>query len=215
MRKLISFFIGLCILALMFGAIAGAAAIYDTARKIKIETYFFQPNNLSGQRVGVPATPSDLGPDKMRRRLVEKYLSEYFYVIPDTANVEKRMGAFSPLARMSTQSVFSQWQQQEGAYIKTLAEEGAFRTVRIIGEIKKPADSDFWTVEYEMKTWRRPNDMAEEPVVTRDVLYMGISDEYMMDFRQNIDIRQYLENGYDPAAIFRFGITAIGRQQDK
>lgn len=60
MRKIISFFIGLCILALMFGAIAGAAAIYDTARRIRVETYFFQPNNLSGERVGVPATPADL-----------------------------------------------------------------------------------------------------------------------------------------------------------
>lgn len=215
MRKIVSFFIGLCILALMFGAIAGAAAIYDTARRIRVETYFFQPNNLSGERVGVPATPADLGPDKMRRRLVEKYISEYFYVIPDTANVEERMSAFSPLARMSTADVFRQWQEQEGAYIKTLAEEGGFRTVRVIGEITKPADSDFWTVEYEMKTWRHPNDMAEEPIVTRDVLYMGLSDQYMMDFRENIDVAQYLEDGYDPAAIFRFGVTAIGRQQDK
>ena len=66
-----------------------------------------------------------------------------------------------------------------------------------------------------MKTWRHPNDMAEEPIVTRDVLYMGLSDRYMMDFRENIDVAQYLEDGYDPAAIFRFGVTAIGRQQDK
>ena len=56
--------------------------------------------------------------------------------------------------------------------------------------------------------------MAEEPVVTRDVLYMGLGDENMMDFRQNLDVAKYLEEGQDPAAIFRFGITAIGRQMD-
>lgn len=215
MRKIISFFIGLAIIALMFGAIAGAAAIYDTTRQIRIETYFFQPNNQSGERVGVPATPADLGPEKMRRRLVEKYLSEYFYVIPDAANVEARMGPNSPLARMSTPEVFAGWRDFEGEYIQELADKGAFRTVRVIGDIEKPADSDFWTVRYEMKTWYKPNNMAEEPVVTRDVLYMGLGDEHMMDFRENIDVTKYLEDGYDPAAIFRFGVTAIGRQQDK
>lgn len=215
MRKIISFFIGLFILALMLGAIWGAAAIYDTARRINIQTYFFQPNNQSGERVGIPATPADLGRDKMRRRLVEKYLSEYFYVIPDAANVEMRMGGNSPLAYMSTSDVFAQWKEEEGAYIQELAARGAFRTVRVVGDIEKPADSDFWTVKYEMKTWYKPNDMAEEPVVTRDVLYMGLLDEDILDFREGLDVAQYLEKGYDPAAIFRFGVTAIGRQQDK
>lgn len=215
MAKIVSFFIGLCILALMFGAIAGAAAIYDTTRQIKIQTYFFQPNNQSGERVGVPATPADLGRDKMRRLLVEKYLSEYFYVIPDAANVEMRMGANSPLARMSTSDVFAQWLDFEGEYIQELAGKGVFRTVRVVGDIEKPADSDFWTVKYEMKTWYKPNDMAAEPVVTRDVLYMGLVDENILDFRESLDVAQYLEDGYDPAAIFRFGVTAIGRQQEK
>lgn len=215
MRKIISFFIGLCIIALMLGAIAGAAAIYDTARQIRIETYFFQPNNQSGERVGIPATPADLGPDKLRRYLVEKYLSEYFYVIPDSADIEQRMRSNSPLARTSAPDVFYQWQMGEAQRIEELANSGAFRVIQVIGDITKPADSDFWTVQYEMKTWYKPNDMAEEPVITRDVLYMGLSDEYMMDFRENLDVAKYLEEGGDPAAIFRFGVTAIGRQQDK
>jgi len=214
MRKIVSFFIGLCIVALMLGAVAGAGAIYDTARRIKIVTYFFQPNNQSVERVGVPATPADLGPDKMRKILVEKYLTEYFYVIPDAANVEARMSAQSPLALMSTSDVFNNWLALEAVRIQELAEAGAFRTVRVVGDIEKPADSDFWTVQYEMKTWRRPNDMAEEPLVTRDVLYMGLGDQYLMDLREGIDIKRYLEGGGDPAVIFRFGVTAIGRQQD-
>lgn len=214
MRKLISFFIGLIILAAMFAMIAGASIIYDTARKIQIETYFFQPNNMSVERVGLPMTISEIGSTKLRQMLVEKYISEYFYVIPDVANINDRMGPGSPLARMSLTSVFRQWQEQEGAYIKELAEQGAFRTVRVIGDIYKPDNSDFWTVKYEIKTWYHPNDMAEEPEIRQDVLYLGIDDVYMMDFRENIDIAQYLENGGDPAAIFRFGVMAIGRQQD-
>ncbi len=214
MRKIVTFFLGLLILALMLGAIAGAAAIYDAARNIKIETYFFQPNNLSVRRVGVPATVADLGADKIRQMLVEKYLTEYFYVIPDVANIEARMQSNSTLARMSTPAVFRQWQELEGELILKLAEEGAFRTVRLVDKIYKPVDSDYWTVVYEMKTWYHPNDMAEEPVITRDVLYMGLGDENMMDFRQNLDVAKYLEEGQDPAAIFRFGITAIGRQMD-
>ncbi len=201
-------------MALMLGAIAGAGAIYDAAGRIKIVTYFFQPNNQSFERVGVPATPADLGADKMRRLLVEKYLTEYFYVIPDAANVAARMEPQSPLALMSTPDVFNYWRHSEGAKIQELAEAGAFRTVRVIGDIKKPAESDYWTVQYEMKTWRRPNDMAEEPLVTRDVLYMGLADQYLMDLIEGLDIKRYLEAGKDPATIFRFGVSAIGRQQD-
>ena len=124
------------------------------------------------------------------------------------------MQSDSPLARTSTSDVFSQWQELEGNRIMELAQQGAFRTVRLVDKIYKPKDSDFWTVEYEMKTWYRPNDMAEEPVITRDVLYMGLADQYMMDFRKNLDVTRSLEERYDPAAIFRFGVTAIGRQQD-
>lgn len=215
MRKIVSFFIGLIIVVLMFVAIFGAAAIYDTARKITIESYFFQPNNQSVERPGKPVTISELGPDNLRQLLVENYISEYFYVIPDSANVESRMGAGSPLARLSAPDVFRSWQEGEGETIETLASKGAFRIVRVVGDIYKPEDSDYWIVEYEMKTWRNPNDMAEEPIVTRDVLYMGIDDEYMMDFRKNIDIKQELERGGDPAAIFRFGVTAIGSQQQR
>lgn len=214
MRKIISFFLGLCIVALMLGAIFGAAAIYDTAGKLRIESYFFQPNNQSLERPGRPETVAELGADRMRQLLVEKYISEYFYVIPDSTNVESRMRSDSTLARLSTSDVFRDWQDGEGKTIEELAGAGAFRIVRVVGDIYKPENSDYWTVTYEMKTWRNPNNMAEEPIITRDVLYLGLGDEHLMDFRENIDITEYLEEGKDPAAIFRFGITAIGRKQD-
>ena len=117
MRKIVTFFLGLLILALMLGAIAGAAAIYDAA---------------GNKSAGRPATVADLGADKIRQMLVEKYLTEYFYVIPDVANIEARMQSNSTLARMSTPDVFRQWQELEGELILKLAEEGAFRTVRLV-----------------------------------------------------------------------------------
>jgi len=216
MRKIILFFTGLLILVLMFGALGGAGAIYDATRRMSIETYFFLPNNLSEQRVGRPVTAAELGPDKMRRRLIEHYISEYFYVIPDVANVEKRMGGKSPLAVMSVPGVFDEWKAGEGAEIQRLAEKGVFRTARLVGDIFKPENSDYWTITYELATWREPNNMQETPVITRDVLYLRIQDAEMMEFRDNIggmDITQYLDAGYDPAAVFKFGILYIGRGQ--
>lgn len=216
MRKIVSFFIGLFIVALMLGALFGAAAIYDTSRKITIESYFFQPNNQSGERPGTPETVSELGADRLRRLLIEKYIFEYFYVIPDTANVERRMTPTSTLAYMSAPDVFRQWQEGEGARIEELADAGAFRVVRVIGDIAKPANSDYWTVEYEMKTWLSPNNMAaDQPVVTRDILYIDIDDTNMMDFRQDMDVAHALEHGRDPATIFRFGINDIRSQHQR
>ena len=95
---------------------------------------------------------ADLGADKIRQMLVEKYLTEYFYVIPDVANIEARMQSNSTLARMSTPDVFRQWQELEGELILKLAEEGAFRTVRLVDKIYKPVASDYWRVP---NIWRR------------------------------------------------------------
>ena len=209
MRKLIGFFAGLLLLVIAFGAMAVSGAIFDTSRQIRIESYFFQPNNLSSQRLGVPQTIAELGEAKMRQLLVQRYISEYFYIIPDAKDVEERMKRDSPLDMMSTAKVFNDWRAGEGLEIQKLAGDKAFRVARVIGDIFKPKGSDYWTVICELVTWPRSNDMAQIPVITRLELHIGIEDTYIMDFRENMNIASWLDEGREPAAIFRFGVTYI------
>ncbi len=209
MGFLLRFFAGILMLALTFAAIWASASVFDAVGGLSIKPYFFQPNNLSSRRIGAPQTPAELGMDEMRRRLVTKYITEYFYVIPDAADVTARMRGDSILARLSTPTVFKEWKEGEAEEIQRLANDKALRTVAVVGDIFKPTpDSDYWTVRYQLKTWLAPNDFSQNLQVTDGVLYIVIREEEGL--RPSLDIRRYLEQGYDPAGIFKFEVTAIG-----
>ena len=65
-------------------------------------------------------------------------------------------------------------------------------------------------VNYELKTWEKPNDFNVTPTITRGTMYMDI--HYEMGMRTDVDIEtlhEYLEDGGDPAAIFNFSIVQI------
>ena len=72
MRKLILFFVGLILFALMFASLLATGVIYDTSAKIAIEPYFFQPNDNYTGRIGKPQTPGELGDEAMRSMLISK-----------------------------------------------------------------------------------------------------------------------------------------------
>ncbi|MBD5400741.1 hypothetical protein HDR61_03285 [bacterium] len=210
---ILRFFTGLIILGVMLLALGGAAAVFDITRRTTIETYFFAPNNLSAQRIEMPLTAQELGPAKMRQMLVERYVTEYFYVIPDVADAERRMDTGSTLDRMSMPHVFKQWVRGPGAQIRELAAAGVFRTVRVTNDIYKPDDSDFWVVHYELSTWARPNNMREEPEYTTGTILLKIDDTNMMELRTDADINNFIESGQDPASIFRFGVLDIAQER--
>lgn len=208
-RKLFAFLTGLLTLALIFASMWSVSAIYDSADKTTVEAYFFQPNRLSSRRVGVPATPADLGEYKMIQRLVAKYIHEYFYVIPDNIDINRRRSADSVLSLLSSSSVFNDWLAGEATEIQTLADQGAFRVASIVGEIEKPApNNDYWTVRYELRTWAAPNDMAQEPEIRHGTLYMKLI--YYPGLRPEMDVQRYLDMGLDPAGMFKFMVTEIG-----
>lgn len=209
MRKLFAFLTGLLILASTFAAMWTVSAIFDSAEKMTVDAYFFQPNRLSSRRVGVPATPQDLGDKKMMERLVAKYIYEYFYVIPDDVDITRRLSQNSVLARLSSEAVFDTWLDGEATEIQKLSSQGAFRVATVIDNIYKPTeDSDYWTVKYELRTWAAPNDMAQEPEIRHGTLYMNII--YYPGLRPGLDVQQYLDMGLDPAGMFKFMVTDIG-----
>lgn len=209
MKKLIMFLAGVMLLALMCGALFVSGVIYDTGDRMEIVPYMFRPNNLSDRRLGIPATVDDLGDGKIFQFLMRKYITEYFYAIPDMENIAVRLSGETTLARMSSPEVFAAWQAGEGEKIKELAENRSLRMAQMLGDAVK--DGDYWVVNYETHTWVRPNDLATTPVIERGRLLIQV--DYVPGFRAIVN-----ENGfewflvgqkYDPALLFRFNVRDI------
>jgi len=210
MKKLIMFFAGLILIALMFAALCMAGAIYDAGRGLVVEPWFFQINNLSSMRIGVPASPTDIGDAKIREMLIRKYVTEYFYVVPDIDNVMNRKNGGTAISKMSAPDVFADWQNGEAQVIQSLAEDRAMRLVFIDGEIYKPDGSDYWIVPYRLLTWPAPNDFSASPIVTRGHIFLNIYDKPgVRPDMGKLSIGEYLERGYDPAAVFKFRVTDV------
>lgn len=213
MKTVLRFFAGLLLLATMLCALCLSGMIFTVSRNTVIEPYFFQPHESYLNRPGVPARSHDFGDESMRRRLVSKYITEYFYVTPDIATLEKRMKAETSLALMSTAEVFDNWLNTVAPTIKTLAESGVLRTVKLVDMTLESEfaagmrSGQYWRVTYELKTWRRPNDFSVVPEITQGVLYLDlVFQNRLRDMVNNMTVSQYLESGRDPVAAFRFGV---------
>lgn len=210
MKKLIMFLAGLILLGLTGVALYITGGVFDAGMSQRIFPYFFQPNNLSDRRPGVPQTPEYMGDAEFMDLLVRKYINEYFYAAPDQENIARRTSANSALARMSAPAVFDEWNANEGAKIQELAKQKSMRIARVIDKIFQPSGSQYWTVNYELITWEKPNDFSVPPVVTRGTMHMDITFQMGMRSTVSLDVlHQYLENGGDPAAVFQFQVNQI------
>ena len=214
MKKLVMFFGGLFLIAMTIAMLFLTSAIYDSVDKSSVNTYFFQRNLESKDRPGTPETMDEIGETAMREMLIKKYVTEYFYAIPDPENIANRMRSGSTLSRMSTPEVFDEWVETEADKIRTLSEHRNMRIVDIDGEIFKPADSDYWVVPYVLYTWESPDDIDSGPTITHGTMLLEVF--YTPGTRPTIDVGNYLkhgynrfESGYDPASIFRFGVMNL------
>ena len=215
MKKLIMFLAGLILVTLMFGALFMAGAIYDTGNKATVDTFFFQPNNLFYHRPGDLKSINDLSADQLRDMLLNKYITEYFYVTPDLAELANRMEGKTALRKMSAPKVFAYWLENIAPEIEEMTNQRMLRTASLVSVNPVPGSDKYWRVEYELKTWGKPNDLALSPVVTRAVLHMEIV--YQQKLKEEINgrpIEYYLESGQDPVAVFGFGIRDITTQEE-
>lgn len=217
MKKFKTIFSMFLAMLIMFIALFFVGAIYDTGKNISIETYFFQPNFESDKRPGVPPNHRELGENGVRNRLISKFITEYFYVIPDVANAQQRMSNNSLLYAMTMPSVFNKWQQTIAPQIEKMAEDKMFRTVSVISINQEPTTDNFWRVDYETKTWEKPNDLIETPKIEYGTLFLKIifePDEFRINYPHPtkggaINMEQYLEMGGDPSLVFRFKVSDV------
>ncbi len=227
MKRILSLLVAFLLLALMLGILVVTVAIYDTGNKSYTTTKFFSVNALQYERIDEPKTTGDLGDIVIRDMLVKKYVTEYFYVIPDVKNVEQRMQDYytklfpckwclfdkdgmrpkiiiTPLYGVGV-SAFNKWKESEALKIKQLAEKGALRTVNVTSI--EVGETGYLIVDYELKTWFTGNNIYETPTVTKGRLYMDV--KYTPGTKQTAEILQRLEDGWDAATAFNFIVGEV------
>jgi hypothetical protein len=207
MRKLLGYLIGLLIMLGVFASLYLAGAIYDTSDRITIEPYFLRQGLLAADQVGKPQPLSEVQNKKLKVWLIQKYVHEYLYIEPGEANIEQRMAGNSVLAYMSTIGSFEKWKNGMAKKIQEAARNGIRRTVYVYDEIlSDPDNSDYLRVDYETKTWYKPNDMNEVPTVKHGTMYLNV--EYTGQlYKQIEEIQDALRAGKDPAIVFVFYVT--------
>lgn len=205
MKKLFGFLTGFLILLITFAIVYLSAAIYDTQSSQTVEPYFFRP--WTRPNIAKPKTLDEVGEKALRNMLVQKYVKEYFYEIPSNDDLVVRTSYSGFLNLMSTDKVFDDWKKNIVPELSAMVQNGYMRMVTVSDEIFKPANSDYWQVDYELKTWEEPNNLSATPKITYGTVYLDI---VYAGLHEPIEkVQKKLLNGEDPATMFIFEVQDI------
>lgn len=214
MKRLFGYIVGIGTLLVVFAMMFVVAGIYDNGEKIVIEPYFFRTALTGVSATDVPRNIDEIGQRRLRDWLIQKFVTEYFYVVPDIENIAQREqpgNLKSILYYMSRQNpdVFKTWIKSEVPQIHQMAEDGALRTVTVFDEIvKSNPTSDYYRVEYELKTWYKSNDMGVAPEITRGHMYIRIT-EGSEGIKPIENAAEILAQGVSPALLFTFWVDDV------
>lgn len=198
---------GILLFAITFATIFLTVLIYNANKQISIETYIFQMDNNSLQRPGPLENMNKISPETVRNKLIQKYVAEYFKVLP----VENNINQETNIEKLSSKEVYSQWMTGEANTIKDMAQHKMFRNVWVDPvNILPTKDPDLFEVHYATRTWQESNNMAAPVVDYFGTVLLQVSFE--PGLRQNVDIksiRKMLEKGGNPAILFKFRVENI------
>lgn len=227
MNRLKTFFVGIFLLFAVLAMIILAALVYRASEHASVKSYIFQTANNANQRVGTLQNLDDISATELRNKLIKKYVSEYFKVIPDDTNITDRQ----TLRTMSNDSAFEHWKTNEAKNITEMSAKKMFRIARVhddgIATYNRPENEKqnpdeiknvYYKVRYYTSTWTESNVLEIEPIYDQGTLYLEIQFESGLRDpirNQRYDIRQYLESGKNPAGLFKFRVINIGDDTTK
>ena len=221
MKQWKSFLMGFGLLAIVFAMILVTALLYRANERMSVKSYIFQMNNFANQRVGNLQDINDISANDLRNRLIKKYVSEYFKVIPGEQDVTNR-----PILEKLGPVAFNQWKRGEAKTIADMSAKKMFRMVSVqddgIATITKMknenydtdelAERVYYAVRYYMYTWPTSNVMEVQPTYEQGTLY--IEAKFKPGIKPNINVRKKLESGSDPSELFMFEVTNVGNKED-
>ncbi|MBO7645027.1 MAG: hypothetical protein J6S57_01825 [Alphaproteobacteria bacterium] len=223
MIKIKSFFVGILLLAMTFAMVVLVTLIYRSEDQFSVKSYIFQTNDYANERVGALQNLDDMSAIELRNKLIKKYVSEYFLVVPGEENISNR----AVLRKLSTDSAYKQWISGEAKKIAEMSEEKMFRRIYVsdadIAAMNIPDGYDYYndafgvpimySVRYMSETWSQSNAMWIEPVYETGSIDIEV--RFIPKIRENINIRKYLESGGNPVGLFWFKVTRINDGENK
>ena len=223
MNKIKSFFIGIFLLVATFIMVLLVTLIYRADSQIRIKSYIFQTNNFANERVGALQNLKDMSAIELRNKLIKKYVSEYFLVVPAEENLSER----DILYHLSSPSAYNQWKSGEAVKIADMSKNKMFRRVYIsdvdIAPMDMPEGYDYYTdsvgepiwysVRYRTETWTESNAMWIEPVYETGTIDIEV--RFLPGIREYMDVREYLESGKNPIGLFWFQVINIDDGENK
>ena len=166
---------------MIFVIVVMVALIYRANERMSVRSYIFQTNNYAAQRVGELQDINDISPEDLRNKLIKKYVSEYFKVIPGDTDVMNR----PVLRNLSKADAYEHWERTEAKAIEQMSNKNMFRRVYVyddgIATLNRPSDYDYksddvmdiyYAVRYYMQTWTESNKMDTQPEITQGTIYL-------------------------------------------
>ncbi len=206
MNKTKSFLSGIMLIVIVFATLFFAVLLYNTVGQLSIHTYIFQMSNNPEQRVGPMQSMNDMTPDELRNKLIHKYVSEYFKVIPTQDNSKNGSVQQFTIRKLSTLDVYNKWYNGEATTIAKMAQQNMFRRI-IVDRIVPTDDSNWFEVKYTAQTWEESNNMDTNVIESHGTVLLRV--RFEKDFLPAINIKQSLKNGDNPALLFRFRVSDI------
>jgi len=222
MRKIKSFFIGIMLLAIMFASVLLVTLIYRANTNSSVKSYIFQLGNYAGERVGALQNINEISAVDLRNKLIKKYVSEYFSIIPgDNITAQRRT-----LRALSSPDAYKEWEENESEEIEKMAQHGVFRRVHIndtdIVTTNMPEGYDYYNavqaapiyyaVRYMTETWPESNSMGIEPIYESGIIY--IEARFKPGIKDFIDVHKHLKSGEPPMELFMFEVTNVGDKEN-
>ncbi|MCL2017250.1 MAG: hypothetical protein FWG80_00540 [Alphaproteobacteria bacterium] len=210
--KRIIFILSVLILISLSGAMMYfSGLLFDASRKIEIEPYIFQPADLSKDRIGRPMELEKLSREYILERLINRFMREYFDVIPDDEELRHRSVPGSVLRAMTDPAtpVLDNWNMNVRPELARLAEARKLRRTRVTN---LRLAGEYYVVSYDLITYN-PNDVDSVPLVqhNRQIQLRLRFEQGVRDTVGGVpfDAGKFLESGGDPAAIFKFVVEEV------
>lgn len=211
MNKFKAFFGGLILIIVTFAIVFVTVLMYRANSQLSVETYIFQMDNSANQRVGPLQDINTMRPEGLRNKLIQKYIAEYFKVIPSSSSNNQNAGITvqgSNIVALSSPDVYNKWLESEAKTINEMSKTKVFRNVWVAPENIKPAKApDWFEVQYVTKTWSESNNMSIPVIDDFGTVMMHVI--FKPGFNPNKNIRKSLENGENPAKLFMFKVIDI------
>lgn len=206
MNRLRSFFIGILLLAIVVAGVFFVVLTYRADEQTHIESYIFQMDNNVQSRVGPLQDIKDIPEQELRDKLIQKYVAEYFKVIPGGITTEQQ----NIIQDLSKKDVYKKWSGGEAKTIETMSQNKMFRNVWVNPEyirILPLEESGWYEIPYVMRTWAESNNMNSEITDESGTLFLRI--RFEKGLQPDIDVRKHFKEGKNPATLFKFKVLDI------